>query len=152
MALRPRAEVSRLLERFISAKQAGEKNWPLIGKLPGGARIVTKPKESRFPFPFALRVSDVDVAFGMVRTESGWRPMAKEEIRVWNRLFNAKYGRKMAVHGDLMEGRALRISGAMRVSLDEMATIYFSDAPSMPFENTTRWLYENFLGPVPPWD
>jgi hypothetical protein len=133
------------LEGFVRAKQAGEKNLPLIGKLPGGLRIVRTTKG----FPIALRVSDVDVAFGMIRTESGWRRMIPREIKEWNDLFNTAYDYKMAVHGDLMTGRAKEISGAMRVSLDEMSTIFFSDAPGMPFQNTTQWLYEAFLGSVP---
>jgi hypothetical protein len=149
VALRPRAEVWGPLEGFVRAKQAGEKNLPLIGKLPGGLRIVTKAKGSRFPFPFALRVSDVDVAFGMIRIKSGWRAMVPDEIEEWNRLFNTEYGHKMAVHGDLMRGRELKISGAMRVRLDEISTMYFSDAPGTSFQNTTQWLYEAFLGPVP---
>lgn len=148
VALRPRAEVWGPLEGFVRAKQAGEKNLPLIGKLPGGARIVRTSKG----FPIAFRVSDVDVAFGMVRTESGWRAMIPDEIVKWNDLFNTAYGYEMAVHGDPMAGRAERIAAAMEVPLSEVSTIYFSDAPGMPFQNTTRWLYESFLGPVPPWD
>jgi hypothetical protein len=145
IALRPRSTVSRFLERYLSAKQCGEKNLPLIGKLPGGLRLVRTTKG----FPIAFRVSDVDVAFGMVLEESGWRQMTTEQIGEWLDAFNAEYGLKMAVHGDLMAGRAAGDTLAMQVPLDEMTTIYFSDAPGMPFYNTTRWLYEAFLGAVP---
>lgn len=135
VAIRQRARVWRFLENILRAKQKGEHNVPLIGRLPGGLRIVTKEGGG-----LALRVSDVDVAFGV---NLGPTPslMSEEQIMGWAGRFNTVYGAEVVTRPDLVNGRMAGIEAALNVSLDETWTLYFSDGKTLSLSGRQFYQY-----------